>query len=387
MPLPPSPRWKVIDGKSGYVVENKSWLLERLMRDVESWVDPEAIRLLQRVKEERTILEKMRVSPRNDPGQHEPRESALSSGRVGLCVSVYEPDLTLPAGRPTRDVLSLSAASVILIQFGVAAIPLGLHGSWSVILLTFAGTWLALLTAHLPEWRREKTAYRRNSNRTYSLVAPEQRHAIVILGNGGGINLQDLARNGVIQATSFTTLMMLILTTLWVGLLITATGVEYGSWYLMGVAALGTLYNWYAGNAPRRPSTYGIHLQLKDVIGRSKVMDTLYEVEARFPRVGKSMLQTFFPGRLRDVEVETWQKLDRLANTKDEDQRESLRAEWSSPGYSASALTALHQIRRKPSEEMGPSRQPDGVLKVGDEIGSGASRAGLGSSKRATLEV
>jgi hypothetical protein len=47
-----------------------------------------------------------------------------------------------------------------------------------------------------------------------------------------------------------------------------------------------------------------------------KVMDTLYEVEERFPRLGKSMLQIYFPGNLREEEAVRWKELEERAEAK-----------------------------------------------------------------------
>jgi hypothetical protein len=327
MPLSPDLPCKLIDGNSGIVTENKSWILGRIMKDFESWMDPAAVQLLQHMKEERMILEKMRYSHQNDPGSRMP-----SIGRIGLCVSVYEPDFTLQAGRPTRDLLFYNGIFSIIIQLGISSIPWAIYGDWSVFLLTAAGISLALCTAALPEWRQEKSACRHNSKGTYILTTAGGQHAIVILGNGRGLNLQDLAMGAMFQVTWMTRLTMLTLTIFWVALLITASNEKVGIWYLMAVEAVGTVNNWYVGNAVRSPSAFGIHLRLKEVIGRGKVMDTLYEVEERFPRLGKSMLQTFFPGDLREDEVKRWQNLENSAKARHEAQKRlSLTASVPSP--------------------------------------------------------
>jgi hypothetical protein len=48
------------------------------------------------------------------------------------------------------------------------------------------------------------------------------------------------------------------------------------------------------GRDTRRHSAFGIHLTHRQVIGHSKVMDALFEVEEKYPHVGASMLKTFF---------------------------------------------------------------------------------------------
>jgi hypothetical protein len=297
----------VIDGDSGLVTENKSWILGRIVRDFEIWMDQAVVGKLQRMRLEKIAY----LHEKYSASQQMP-----SNGRIGLCVSVYEPDFTLQAGFPTRDRSLYFGLIAILVQLGIASIPFGIYGDWSILLLTAAGNALALLTTSLPEWRREKLACRRNSRRTSVLTTAGGQHAIVVLRNGRGLDLQDLAMATVGPVTLLTKFIILTLAVFWVALLITASNEGVGTWYLMAVGAIGTIHNWYAGNVARNPSAIGIHLRLKEVIGRVKVMDTLYEVEERFPRLGKSMLQIYFPGNLREEEAVRWKELEERAEAK-----------------------------------------------------------------------
>ncbi|KAG5915857.1 hypothetical protein E4U42_007895 [Claviceps africana] len=64
--------------------------------------------------------------------------------------------------------------------------------------------------------------------------------------------------------------------------------------------------NLFEAGRSREPESYGIPLRFREVIARTGVMATLYEVEDKYPRLGWSMLPTFFPGMLRDDEVKRW---------------------------------------------------------------------------------
>jgi hypothetical protein len=317
MPLSPDSPCTVIDGDSGFVTENKSWILGRIVRDFEIWMDQAVVEKLEHMKLEMIYSAPQKVS---------------SNGRIGLCVSVFEPDFTMQAGLPTRGRSLYIGLLVILLQLGIASIPYGIYGDWSVLLLTAAGNALALLTTSLPEWRREKLAYGRNSKRTSVLTTTGGQHAIVVRGNGRGLELQDLAMGIVGPMTLFTKCIILTLAVFWVAFLITASNEGVGTWFLMAVGAIGTMHNWYAGNVARNPGAFGIHLRLKEVIGRVEVMDTLYEVEEIFPRLGRSMLQTYFPGHLREEDVTRWKELEKRAGAKPETRKwSSLTASVSSP--------------------------------------------------------
>jgi hypothetical protein len=58
-------------------------------------------------------------------------------------------------------------------------------------------------------------------------------------------------------------------------------------------------------------------LIFNNVIGEPKVMDTLFAVEKAYPRVGKSILDTFFPGKLRLKEERKWHECEELVNALD----------------------------------------------------------------------
>ena len=56
-------------------------------------------------------------------------------------------------------------------------------------------------------------------------------------------------------------------------------------------------FSWLSGVSAffscRHPSAFGIHLTHRQLIGPSKVMDALFEVEEKYSHVGASMLKTF----------------------------------------------------------------------------------------------
>lgn len=107
-----------------------------------------------------------------------------------------------------------------------------------------------------------------------------------------------------------TRIILIGLAILWILLLITAAGIKQNTWFLLAVGGIGILGNIIVAGCTRPPSAYGVPLAFHDVITDTKVMETLFAVEEKYPRLGKSMLATFFPGTLRPAELERWRELD-----------------------------------------------------------------------------
>lgn len=185
-------------------------------------------------------------------------------GQTGLCISIYEPSKSKVAGKPKHDLIYWSGLAVAMAQVIVAAIPIGTSGDWTIIMITIGGTLFALVTGSLPQWRVEKWACRRSSPNTYILTRGNgAQHAIVILGNGRGLNLEDLAVAGQMKPPSSdipTRFCLALISVLWISLLITAAGVKTNTWYLLAVGGIGILQNVLVAGWRRDPSALGVHL-------------------------------------------------------------------------------------------------------------------------------
>ncbi len=164
---------------------------------------------------------------------------------------------------------------------------------------TAGGTSPALLTGSLEQWKKEKWTCRSQSNDTYILTRGNgAQHAIVVLGNGHGLNLEDLAAgqsNMDACANGFTRSAVFLLCILWVFLLVTAAGLRDDTWFLLIVGGLGIIHNVFVAGCRRRPENFGLHLDFIKAFGRTKVMATLFELEEHYPRLGRSMRDEFFP--------------------------------------------------------------------------------------------
>jgi hypothetical protein len=300
---------KVTNGKSGYTRDNTSWIIGRIVRDFESWMDARARKrldavILKKWDEIRGSAEKKRPGLGKD---------VKKPTRAGLCVSIYKASTEEP-GRPGHDLIYYSGFATTIIQVGLAAIPCGLFGDWGVLLVTACGILFSFVTGSLPQWSKEKWACRRGVDKTFVLSRGNgSQHAIVILGEGRGLDLEDLAAGSAradVSTSLPTRLVIAVLAILWILLLITAAGLKKNTWFLLAVGGIGILQNTIVAGWRRDPSAFGVPLTFEEVICETKVMQTLYVVENKYPRLGRSMLDTFLPGKLSDDEKARWNEYD-----------------------------------------------------------------------------
>ncbi|OMP86834.1 hypothetical protein BK809_0000509 [Diplodia seriata] len=320
----------VINARSGYARNNCSWLIARLVRDYEHWMPPQTRLHLQSMLDQRWEENKETAAHKHMAKQQQQQsKSYLPSApmlpfdatsiarptQASLCVTVFAAAGPRHPAPPARDVVYLSGFATQLAQLGVAAIPCAVFGDWGVLVVTGAGIALAMATGALPQWRREKWACRRDSDKAVVLTRGNgAQHALVVLGEGRGLDLEDLAAgpaNLDLSASRPTVAAVMALSALWIALLVTAAGLRAHTWFLVAVGGIGMLQNIYVAGARRRPEAAGVPLEFREVVGETKVFDTLLEVERKYPRLGKSMLDTFFPGgRLTNEERARWAEVE-----------------------------------------------------------------------------
>src|SRR2546430_259885 len=91
MPTSPDCKCKVINGRSGSVIENTSWILGRIVRDFPQWMDTPTKETISKVLDEKWSDLKV-----NDPQAKKP-------ARSGLVVTIYRPSTHHGSGTPARD--------------------------------------------------------------------------------------------------------------------------------------------------------------------------------------------------------------------------------------------------------------------------------------------
>lgn len=271
----------------GYQRSNNSWIIGRLLRDYENqWMPPSV----------QSRLEEMLA------------KAAPGRTRSGLCIGVFEASEDAEAGVPKRDWLWYSGYFVAASQLLLSAVPAVLYATWEILAITAAGTALAFVTTSLPHWSVERWACGKGSKKTLILTRGNgAQHALVIIGSGRSLDFEHLAtsREGLPPLKGII-LIHSILTILWCCLLITISGVQSYTWFLVAVGAIGMVHTVIVAGAPRQPSVLGIHLDFRDVFAQPKVMAALKDVESHYPGVGRSLLRIFFPGNLRLDEQSWW---------------------------------------------------------------------------------
>ncbi|KAH6641068.1 hypothetical protein F5144DRAFT_484354 [Chaetomium tenue] len=311
---------KVINGENGYVRDNRSWIIGRMVRDFDSWKDkqprapgvpdlpanPVQTRVEQIIDLKWGEL-RQRARDRREPEPERPL-------KAGLCVSIYN------AKQATKGYPGYSAPYIVglctgIVQLGVSAIPYGIFRDWSILLVTGSGIVLSFVSGALSQWSKEKWACRTKTKKTVVLTCGNgSQHAIVIRGTGLGLDLEDLAAPDAGPSSRWgTNLAVIVLGILWILLLITASGITENTWFLIAVGGMGMLHNMYVAGISRPPKAFGVPLEFVEVIGMPKVMDALFEVEHKYYDLGKSMLPTFFPGRLNEEEQNRWDRYEEIA--------------------------------------------------------------------------
>ena len=304
----------VVNTNSGYIRTNRSWIVGRIVRDVDHWMDGTSKVKIKTLIETAQSDETAKMQTRNKLLNL--NEKLQRVPKKGLCVLIYRASRDDNSTVGFRDWMWLLSIAVLSAQLGIAAIPCGLYGQWEILLVTVCGTILAFGTTCLPQWFHEKWSCRRLEKR--KIVALTQgngaQHVIIIEGDVGSYDFEDLAASAAVPEVT-TVAWFLCALVLWTALLITVSGIRSNTWYLVGVGAIGMLQNIVTAGVPRHPSTYGIHLEHIETIVHEKVMVALMKAELSCKKqlqkigVANSLVKTFFPGDPWPSEKE-WFKLD-----------------------------------------------------------------------------
>jgi len=284
----------VINMATGNFKSNESWVVGRLLRDLEL---------------------------------HFIRDPKYSKKQ--LCIIRIKAEEVDSNKKPTRDVLWWSWSLCTVIQIGLAIIPVftNTQRDWRILMITMAGIILALLTGSLPWWKEEKFSCRFTER-------DKEQNFVITRGNGHRfvyqiqsprstrtLNLEDLAVRQGIGASRSLRAVLTALAVLWILLLIAIGGLAEGTWFLLGVGAVGMVHNVLVASYRRDSGAHGIPLNLSPTSGvdllnpePGNLMDGLMAAEGTEPGLGLSLLRIFFPGRLRDSEQLWWdERLNDLA--------------------------------------------------------------------------
>ncbi|KIO06453.1 hypothetical protein M404DRAFT_999111 [Pisolithus tinctorius Marx 270] len=299
----------VINGKTGYSRDNHSWILGRILRDFEHWKPQEVgLRLDEMLKS---------ASQKSNAGSPQDNKPVVAPRtKAGLCVSIFRADPNRASGVPAADWIYYSGVATAVVQLIIAVIPLILHDDWVVLLTTSVGIVLAFATGWLPQWGMEKWGYPRVAKTAILTRGNGAQHAIVIIGDKNSLDLEALACADP-KGSMWTRFFTISLAVLWIAHLITVVNIQQDPWFLMLVGGIGMMHNVMVAGLPRTPEAFGVPLVFEECILDRKVMQTLMKVEERHPRLGASMLQTFFPGKLYPDEEAFWERKAQEADKQD----------------------------------------------------------------------
>ncbi|KAK7946073.1 uncharacterized protein PG986_010394 [Apiospora aurea] len=239
----------VVNCANAFTRDNKSWVLDRLLRD------------------------------------HEIR-NRVDANMDSVRIDIFELG---PLHQPKPDHVWWLGWFTILVQIGLAVASWVKYDRWGAMLVVLGGNLLAAVTCSLPQWTDEKWAGRTlDRNNVICLTRGNgHKHAMVIIGKEGCPDLETLSTANI-AARPETPICTFILAGLWVCLLVSVSGLKEQSWFLVGAGGLGMLQNAYAAGAKRPSSTTGIQLRpfqrMPTITGKSAEVpyepDATVDVEA-----------------------------------------------------------------------------------------------------------
>lgn len=230
----------VVTCSNGFVRENRSWVLGRLLRDHET---------------------RCGINP---------RLKAEGGREESIRIDIFHLG---PVSSPALDLAWWLGLATLLIQLGIALVPWVLDGDWAVMMITLCGNLLVIITCAMPQWEDEKWAGRRleRGDITCLTRGNGHLHIMVFIGMPGSWALETLATSIVIPRPE-TRWVSLLLAVLWTCLLISISGLEDNTWFLVAIGGIGMLQNVFAAGTTRAPSASRIPItkfsRAPTIIGR-----------------------------------------------------------------------------------------------------------------------
>lgn len=310
---PPDFPVKVFNLETGYVRDNKNWVVGRILRDNEAFMN---------------------------------NRNSLKG--AGIRISVYLAEAT-----EKRRWLSFRSERlwllITLAQVAISAIPFGMDNEWGVFLITMSGIVAAFVAGKLPQWNVEKLSPKRREKRWTALTSGNgSREIMIIYSAGKALDLEQISAGesprsdrvwesstifsqavkradgtteyhedktekrqalmfkGLPLGLWFTRVVCFFQSVFWIVLLITVAGLKSHSWYLVLVGSLGMIQNALVAAVSRSPNRRHLPLRLVDTIIGYKTMDGLMDLESTINGAGQALLREFFPGSLRPIEIAWW---------------------------------------------------------------------------------
>jgi hypothetical protein len=273
--------------KSGQSRANNSFLLSRVLRDLES-------------------------------------EYAPTVG--GLSIEILEAD----APTPTQSCLASMATNIwtIAIMFTQLLLSITafiLHNDECVLLLFATAVFLMEALANMPLWGTFKFSARKDGDKraVYALLRGNaHRHVFVVRNkHPESWNLEDLAADAATSYNYIITLELFVLLQSFFAFftltLLATTLSDVSATYFLTILALGTAGNVKTAAVARAPWMHGFSYKaVKTISDDKEVMVALKAFEEECPGLGVSLVKEFFPGGLEEEEMVWWSARGRVEGVK-----------------------------------------------------------------------
>ncbi|KAF2652838.1 hypothetical protein K491DRAFT_578340, partial [Lophiostoma macrostomum CBS 122681] len=266
---------QVMNMTAGHVRTNHSFVLSRLLRDLEKHVDSGSGKVGGLSV---TIVDTMDDPTKKMELMEKFKYRGWPIGHVTMAAQML---------------LSLKAGGMVPIIFILAQI-------------------LASCTLELPVWKKEKFAARRGGDDVYALMRGNgNRHVFIVRTKApNSWNLEDMAAASIHDYDwyNWEGVAAVGLAIGWFVLFALACSVKDQAGWLLAVMTIGHIGNLFSAFYPRSPAGHGFHLDMnkKQTIANAKVMETLKELEVEHEGYGEKLLGTFFPGGLWDDDKNWW---------------------------------------------------------------------------------
>ncbi|EIW52539.1 uncharacterized protein TRAVEDRAFT_52983 [Trametes versicolor FP-101664 SS1] len=219
-------------------------------------------------------------------------------------------------GIPGNDIVSYTALATVFLQLAAAGVlPILGIGSDHILTITASGTILSTAAGLLLRRQQQRelcTAREVPASRRDVVCITSgngSAEAIVVVNEGGGVRIEDLAAGRAGQLGIAGSLGLGVLVVLWAAVLLALTALEsVDAWCVLALCGAGTTYTTYAARKWRGGAALGFKFaeERKTVVRADKVMEVLMKAEELETGVGSALLPVFFPGALRPEEELWW---------------------------------------------------------------------------------